>query len=282
MPASRSRTERWRDCLDQIRERNGCLECSVARAASDESNDECADLVWRVRLLQVEDTFIAVEQPQTLGTNIQLNVGSELVCVMAIGQNRWKFRTRVLASDASRGQIRLAPPGNVERVQRREFYRMAGGLGGVSLPKVTCWPLLNQASAVAAEVALRALHADVTAGRALVVGMDDPGVLPEVGPAFSGLLANVGGGGIGVVIPHAESSRFDRARAFWLRVNLGPDLPVALGVVARVAHTHLDSSMNVYVGMSFDFSHHREHRDFVIAQIAEYASRVQRGSRTAA
>jgi hypothetical protein len=288
LPANRSRTERWRDCLDQIRERGGFLEFSLSRP--DESREDApahgADLVWRCRLLDVGLDSMFIEQPQTLGEPIRLLPGSELVGVMSIGQNRWNFRTKVVESSVGAGAdrrvsvIRLSLPKTMDRVQRREFYRMS--TAGVQLPTVSCWPLLNQSSAVAAEVATRAMAADAAAGRSPSVSGDDPGVLPEVGPMFTGLLANVGGGGIGLIVPHTDASRFDRARCFWLRIDLTPDLKVPIGVVARVAHTHLDSALNVYAGLSFDFSHHREHRDFVIEQIAEYVAVGQRQGRRAA
>ena len=73
MPANRSRTQRWREQLDLILARGGGLELSLDRAAS---VDQTPDLVWRVRILQVNEDSILVEMPGAAGASVELPVGS--------------------------------------------------------------------------------------------------------------------------------------------------------------------------------------------------------------
>ncbi len=285
MPANRSRTERWRDCLQQIMDRGGGLEFSVKRP--DESST-ATDLVWRVRILSLTDKEIVVERPTAMGQAITLSQGVELIAVMSIGQNRWMFETTTLdaslAKPTGAGQLtplRLAMPTNVERCRRRDFYRMS--TAGLNLPTVRCWPLLDPLSVVAAEVANRALLCDLESGskRDIEVGSATD-VLPEVAPPFTARLVNIGGGGLGLLVDKSESSAVERSRLLWTRVDLLPEIPAPLGLTARIVHTHRDSEMNVYIGAAFDFSFHAAHRDFVVAQITRYVTMLQKRQRVAA
>ena len=125
MPASRSRTERWRDSLRQVHERDGALEISiptsrpptaVGSGVQTESGWHGADLIWRVRIISLSDTEIVVEQPSAAGAWIDLQAGVRLIAVLAIGQKRGMFHTpglgprpgrRVMAQDgpAGRGKV---------------------------------------------------------------------------------------------------------------------------------------------------------------------------------
>ena len=95
MPASRSRTELWREQMHRLYERNGALEISV-RPASGQA-EQGADVVWRVRMLALSDDAIVVEQPAVFGEGVDIRPGVELIGAMTVGQNRWMFHTRVLA-----------------------------------------------------------------------------------------------------------------------------------------------------------------------------------------
>jgi len=62
MPASRSRTTEWRRSLEQLRSREGAIEIAVARdGTDDEAVLGASDLVWRVRVLDLSDTEVAVD-----------------------------------------------------------------------------------------------------------------------------------------------------------------------------------------------------------------------------
>ena len=63
MPANRSRTTRWRRCLEQIHERNGAIEIGLC---SPETSVDGSDLLWRVRVVDLSPTELIVEQPLAL------------------------------------------------------------------------------------------------------------------------------------------------------------------------------------------------------------------------
>jgi hypothetical protein len=274
VPAIRSRTERWRDCLRRVYERDGALEISVPQSAANPG----ADLVWRVRLAGMCDDHLVIEQPSAAGQWIELEPGVALVAGIAIGQNRWMFHTRVLPRTRSHPPrtVRLAAPTTVERCQRRNFFRIS--TAELNLPRVECWALLDPASVIAAEVANRARIMDLL--RSGGASATDPGedsiMLPEVGPKFTALLMNMGGGGAGLLIDKADAGALDRARLFWMRVNLTPIIPAPLGMTARLVHTHIDSSQSLYGGMAFEWAFNPPHRDFVIDQVMAYAAALQK------
>ena len=274
MPANRSRTERWRDCLHTIYERGGGLEFAVNQQAGRQAGlDEVApDLVWRVRVLGIEPDSIRVECPGAMGTSFRIGVGTPLVGIMAVGQNKWMFHTEVTDSGEGSGgrYLRVRMPTAVERCQRRAFDRIS--TASVTLPPVEAWPLLDPRSAVPAEVANRVQMLDMQ--DADVTGRSTPAIdvtqMPEVGPVFKATLANLGGGGVGLRVARSEAGALDATRIFWLRIDLRPVLPAPLALTARLAHTHFDSQQDVYAGMAFDFGLNPSHKTFVIDQIQRY------------
>ena len=156
MPANRSRTDRWRESLQKIYERGGGLEFAVHR---DESQDGVKDLIWRVRVLKLSETEILIEQPGAMGQSFPIHEGVELVGIMAVGQNKWMFKTKVLGSTLNQTRagtfpaLRVAMPEKVVRCMRRNADRTS--IAHINLPKVDCWKLLDPMSAVAVEVANR-------------------------------------------------------------------------------------------------------------------------------
>lgn len=293
MPANRSRTERWIDCLHQIHERGGGIEFSVKRPreCADVDSDHGPDLVWRVRIVALSDQEIVVERPSALGQPINVAHGVELIVVMSIGQNRWMFETVTvpgsmpkpeqirLGSMGAAGVLHLAMPQRVERCRRREFYRVS--TVGLQLPTLRAWPLLDPASALPAEVANRALILDMQAGHSRSASEGDE-ILPEVAPPFNATLVNLGGGGLGLLVDKSEASAVERSKHVWVRFDLAPEIPAPLGVTAKIVHTHRDSEQNLYVGAAFDFSFHPAHREFVIAQMTRCVMLLQGRQRRAA
>ncbi len=279
MPANRSRTERWKECLHQIFERNGGLEISVDQQGASalgghESSGGHADVVWRVRLLRLNDREMMVERPAAMGHSFSLPVGTSLIAAMSVGQNRWMFRTtitgEVARSMTGPGGLVLAMPEHVERCSRRSAFRIS--TAEMRLPLVTCWPLLDPASVVAAEVANRAaiLEAQRGTSPSLQLSDDSALVLPEVGPSFPAKLMNVGGGGVGLLIERADQSAAERSRLLWLRVDLRPRIALPIAMTARVVHVHNNSEGQLYYGAAFDFAFHEAHREFVVSQMTRY------------
>jgi len=277
MPASRSRTQRWRESLEKIHQRGGGLELTLDRGPDARGGD----LVWRVRLLEIGPESLRVEHPGALGMPFPVKRGARLIGILAVGQNRWMFHTRVLAvrdgADEGTPSLEIAAPEGVERCMRRTFDRIR--TASVSLPPVECWTLLDPATARAAEIACRTQLLDLQDADVLGLGdagADEAPLLPDVGQRFTGELANVGGGGAGIRFAKDQAPAVDGRRYFWMRLDLRPVLPAPLAVTARLAHSHLDSAQNVYAGMAFEFQHHPEHKGFVLDQIRRYFELTQR------
>lgn len=279
MPASRSRTEHWWDCLRKIHERGGAIEISVARpgADGDAPQDAGSDVVWRVKVVSLTPEQIVVEPPAAFGRAIELCPGVALVGALTVGQNRWMFHTRTVGyrdEGAAQRSLVLAAPSGVERCTRRAFYRIS--TADLRLPPVQCWPLLDPTSVVAAETANRLQIESMRSAGATTVppltAPPEPGSLelPEVGPLFRSALVNISGGGLGLRLDRADAGALERRPHFWLRVDLTPQIPAPVAVTARLAHTHIDSAQNVYAGMAFEFAFNQAHRKFVIDLFTGY------------
>jgi len=286
MPAKRSRTERWKDCLHQIADRRGAIELSL-KPASD-ADARSPHLIWRVGVLGASETEIRVEQPSVVGQPIPLDDDQPFVGVMAIGQNRWMFHTRLLGrvavaqrSGARTEILRLSMPEGVERCQRRNFYRVS--TAELRLPSVECWPLLDPTSVVGAQAACLA-QACVSPGLRLADenAEEDASVLPEVGPKFHAHLMNLGGGGAGLLADPENARGLEGQRSLWLRIDLRPSMPTPLSVAVKVCHTRLDSAHNVYAGVAFDFTFSGEYQRFVIDRVCRFIDDARQAARRAA
>lgn len=297
MPAVRQRNENWRQSLQQLFERGGALEISLLSAGGAATGDQgdgeiCeeqvdANLIWRVKILNVHEDSVDVEAPVALGRTIEIEQGMNIVAIMAIGQNRWMFGTEVQRTSSLKtphgrtvGVLTLRLPKTVDRLSRRSHYRV--GTHHLSLPQVTCWPLLDPASAAIAE---RAIQAQIEAAQANPGAAGDAIAeqlaLPEVGPPFQATLANIGGGGIGLIIDKDNAGGVGRHRTFWLRVDLSPAIEVPLAVTARMVHTHIDSAQRTYAGMAFEFGHNKPHQKFVVEQLLRFVDYQQQSQHEA-
>lgn len=296
MPASRSRTERWRDSLQSICERGGGIEFSIARTLPYEPAIEGAesgsrvapDLMWRVRVLQLTEEEILIERPNAMGHPVTIEDGLELIAVMSVGQNKWMFHTRKLGQadgpspfHATAQGLRLAMPTRVERCHRRDFLRIS--TAELHLPRVECWPLLNPTSVGPAELANRTMIQELErSGRPFTLTAEaDTALLPEVGPPFEASLMNIGGGGAGLLFSKSDASAAERSRLLWMRLHLMPLIPAPLGVTARLAHKHMDSAQNLIAGAAFEFTWNTSHRDFVVEQITRFVGRAQARAKAA-
>lgn len=282
MPASRSRTDHWFDCLRKVHERRGALEITIDRGQDPADPPTRSDVVWRVRLLELSETRLVVEIPAAFGAPLQLESGVALIAAITIGQNRWMFHTQTLGPTTvgrERG-ILLALPTNVERCTRRSFFRIS--TANLELPTVQCWPLIDPASVIAAEAANRLEIQDLYAkgpGAFEPLADNKPILLPEVGPMFKSRLLNVSGGGLGLLVSPDDSAALGSRSYLWIRMDLRPHIPAPVAVTARVAHTHLDSGQNLYAGLAFDFAHDPAHRRFIVELFARYVEAIQRSQR---
>ena len=285
MPARRSRTQQWHRCLEEILERKGTLEIAIAREYDDEER-RGNHLIWRVRLLSLTDSALVVEQPIALGRTVELDSNIDLIAVIAIGQNRWMFRTRTDAKLQFTGRdghrsaaLRLALPDNVERCQRRHHYRVQ--TASLSLPEVELWPLLDPKSVLIAE-RLNELqyYRSQPGGEDIhdeqIAALTSDAAMPEVGPRLTAALLNLGGGGVGLQIRPADAGAIGRHKLYWLRFLLLPELTTPICATGKLVHTHVESSQDVYAGLAFDFSFNPGHQQFVLDQICRYIALQQR------
>lgn len=258
--------------MQQVFERGGTLEIAVVRGDASESTSRdpqeivgSADLVWRLKIVALEEESVLVESPVALGQTIRIEDGIPLVGAITIGQNRWKFRSKKISDErpaGSRGScMRLQLPDHVERCSRR-FVRFEAG--ALSLPKVNIWPLLDPQTIVEAEAANEEAFRAFVESRPAVASTPQ---MPSVGPAFTATLMNVGGGGVGLRVEPQDSAVLGRHRIFWLEIPLGSGNPVPIVATGKVVHTHLDSSQRTYIGVSFDFTFRLTHQAVVVEQI---------------
>ena len=292
LPASRSRTNEWKRSLQQVFDRGGAIEFAVARpdasTETDDPHDHAAgiDLVWRVKVLKLTENEMIVEAPMALGRQIEIEPKIELVASIAIGQNRWMFRTRNLGTDSETSQksrshrsLRLALPENVRRCQRRAPRYDTRDM---KLPEVEVWPLLDPKTVIPAEHAVALAWDGCRSGSVPegdVLGSDT--VMPSIGPRFTATLMNLGGGGVGLRVDSEASQLLNRHRVFWIKVPLEPELPLPLYVTGKVVHTHIDSMQRTYAGVAFDFTFNHAHEKLVAEQIQFYIERIQASQREA-
>ena len=282
MPANRSRTDRWKDSLHRIYERGGGLEFAIKH---DKQDDGVKDLVWRVKLLHLTDKEMVIEHPGAMGQAFRIDDGIELVGMMSVGQNRWMFNTVVLGKTENETRhgsfpaLRIKMPEKVVRCMRRNVDRTS--IAHLDLPSVECWKLIEPLSAVPIEVANRVQIEELHRTGGTANASSDPMALPSVGPKFEARLANLGGGGVGLIIPQEYRSEIDSGKGFWVRMDLRPAIPAPLVMTTKLAHSHIDSAQNTIAGMAFEFGYNNQHKGFVVQQISKYLGSLQ-GQRKAA
>ncbi len=284
MPARRSRTLEWRRCLEQVQERGGAIEIAILRDYDRPAEKAGSHLVWRVRLLKVSGDEILVEPPTTLGEVIRVEVGINLVAVLAVGQNRWMFMTSNLGPTEHRNSfgrtvsaLRLTMPESVERCQRRSHDRVE--TTSLILPEVDVWPLLDPKSVLPAERANELQFEDDRNGVPpgdRCKASDDDSLMPEVGPKFTTTLLNIGGGGVGLRVKPEDAPVMARHKVFWLRFGMPPELTTPICATAKLVHTAVNSTQYTYAGMAFDFSFNPVHQSFVVEQIRRFIKIQQR------
>ena len=275
MPAQRSRTTGWRRCLQQLVDHKGSLQIALAP-----NGPTGHDFVWRAKLISVDDNEIFVEMPTAAGEPLPLEEGVQLLGIIAIGQNRWMFRTQCVGSCSYRAYgkdgigLKLQLPSTVERCQRRRDYRISTDT--LALPTIASWPLLDPRSVVLPERMCQLRIERHFNGETTPEAMQEEDCMPDVGPAFQATIVNIGGGGIGLQVPSGEASGIGRHRLHWLKFPLpGNDGP-HLCVTAKLMHWHLEAGGTTYMGMMFDFSFNPSHKRFVTGQITRAVAIQQR------
>ncbi|MDP7070213.1 MAG: hypothetical protein QF561_02575 [Phycisphaerales bacterium] len=280
MPAQRSRTAGWRHCLNQIRDRRGSIELAVRPSMDTPGTAPRGDLLFRARVLGLEDGVIRVETPVSLGQPVEFVEGLELVAIIAVGQNRWMFHTEYLGPDQKRSLegvpgMRLSAPKHVERCQRRRDYRI--DTADLHLPDVRLWPLLEPASVIPAErLTAVDFERELDGMCGDVAPSLDEDLMPTIGPEYAGRIVNLGGGGLGLAVGVEDAGVIGRYANWWIQFELLPSVVTPVRVTARVAHRHLRSDRSLYCGLCFDFSQNPSHRQVVARQIMRAIAGLQR------
>ena len=233
-----------------------------------------------MKVLKLTEAEMIVEAPMALGRQIEIERGIELVASIAIGQNRWMFRTRNLGFDEgtsersrSHRSLRLALPENVRRCQRRA---PRFDTRDMHLPEIEAWPLLDPKTVIPAEQAVAMSWDECKTGKSVREDLlTQESIKPNLGPKFNATLMNLGGGGIGLRVESDASQALARHRVFWIKVPLAPEIELPLYVTGKVVHTHIDSMQRTYAGVAFDFTFNHAHEKVIAEQIQFYIERVQ-------
>ncbi len=275
MPAFRSRTLHWRRSLDQLAGRGGTLEIALAPAGAADSDAEGAvpaDLVWKLRIHRLTDSWVDLEAPELLHRVVPMPAGVTVFGAIVVGPNRWLFRTECLgpggpAAIAGRPirTIRIAMPQDVSRTRRTHLRVEAASL---ALPQVRIWPLLDKDSVRPMQRLLAIAAEQIDAGERIESReWDSESVRPTLGPEFSATLMNLGGGGAGLRVAPEFAGLLARHQRFWIELDLRPESILPLCATARIAHTHLEAGGATYAGIAFDFTADAEHSGLVARQV---------------
>ena len=281
MPAQRSRTTGWRCCLQQLLDRKGSLQIALTPKGS-----SGRDFVWRAKLIALTEDEIHIEMPTTAGEPLPLEKGVHLLGIMAVGQNRWMFRTDCVGTfhHNARGRetlaLRLQLPDAVERCQRRRNLRIS--TDKLLLPEATVWPLLDLKSVALPEHLCQLRFNKFQEGITQSLESLDEGSIPDVGPPFTASVVNIGGGGLGLQVDGSALSSIPHHRMLWLRFPLVNSEGPQLCLSAKLVHQRLEAGGSMYLGMRFDFTFNPAHRHFVIKQITRCVALQQRDQLLAA
>ena len=168
-----------------------------------------------------------------------------------------------------------------ERVDRSQRRRIRVDTQAISLPRVEIWPLLDPKTVIPIERANELAFNELQSAGELPADTAEELEIPTVGPKFTASLANLGGGGVGLVVEPDDAGPLGRHRVFWLRLNLKPELPIPAIASGKVVHTHIDSSQRTYAGVAFDFSFNPGHQKVLAGQITHYIEQRQELQRQA-
>lgn len=289
MPAFRSRTLHWRRSLDQLAGRSGALEIALAPAGAGHETDGegavPADLVWKLRIHRMSDSWIDLEAPELLHRVVPMPAGVTVFGAIVVGPNRWLFRTECLgpggpAPVAGRPirTIRIAMPEDVSRTRRTHLRVEAASL---SLPKIRIWPLLDKESTRPMQRLLAIAAQRLDSGERIDSReWESESVRPTLGPEFSATLMNLGGGGAGLRVESEFANLLPHHQRFWIELDLRPESALPLCGTARIAHTHLEAGGATYAGIAFDFTADADHAALVARQVlGAIASRQSRQRR---
>ncbi len=246
----------WQVAFEAIAKRNTAV--SIANAdAIDQADSEDDVTYFRVRMLAFDEAGFVIERPLPGGEHDTSEVvadDTQIVMTAVDNDQRWDVRTQVIGrqrfslnEQLSVAALRLAWPTDVDKVQRREFFRVP--TTGMELSHVELQPA----------------GLDISMS---VTGND------ETGSSFNAQVVDLSGGGMGMIAPQDTKNvvyHISRYRCtFQLPTSDGP-----LKLDARVAHVVARDDKQFEIGLQFEYADEVERRRSV-EQIVAFSTWVQR------
>jgi hypothetical protein len=168
-----------------------------------------------------------------MGAKVNLEPGTRLIGVMAVGQNRWMFHTEVKSTadspDPQASRVAWSSRCPIASSGAPDVGSSGSRPSNSNWPNARCWPLIDPASAVAAEVASRTHVLElIDIGQDVDEGGDEvldraagrPGSMSASG--FRATVQNIGGGGLGLKVPREDRSAVESSKLYWTRLDLRP------------------------------------------------------------
>lgn len=240
----------WEQCLAALNERDGAVEITGLSAQRDTSADpdqagaarkrqQNVAPSFRVRLLAWRPAGLVVDRPANPEEAHYFQQGAVVRVLAVDGPARWELMTTVstrvkfrLNEHSVIPAIVLSRPHEVNSVQRREFFRVstaAAKVPPVKLTPVYQQPEIRQPGDTSAEVF---------------------GPWPDLRP-FTGVLVNVGGGGMGIEAPANVAFALSLCTQYRCVLNL-PSMDKPLEVDCTLVHLETLKAGEHYLGLRFE------------------------------
>lgn len=263
----------WEQCLAALNERDGAVEITGLSAQRDPSTptdhahinstrQQNVAPSFRVRLLAWRPAGLVVDRPASAEEAHYFQQGAVVRVLVVDGPARWELMTTVATRVKFRlnehtviPAIVLTRPHEVNSVQRREFFRVS--TAALKVPPVQLKPVTQ-------------LPANTEQGNtfAAVIGPQ-----PDLRP-FTGVLVNVGGGGMGVEAPAQVAFTLSLCTQYKCVVNL-PLTDKPLEVNCTLVHLETLKAGEHYLGLRFETDTIGERRR-VEDYICHFTSSLQR------
>lgn len=267
----------WEQCLTDLNERDGAVEITGLSAHrksaidANKSDDQSHHVApsFRVRVLAWRPAGIVVDQPTNPEEAHYFQQGAVVRVLVVDGAARWELITTVtsrirfqLNENSVVAAIVLSRPHEVNSVQRREFFRVS--TAAAKIPPVQLTPVVK----IKTDQASTSQTPQATQEPQQPFG-PEPLLVP-----FTGILVNVGGGGMGVEASDDVAFTLSLCRRFKCVVNL-PSMDEALVVDCTMVHLETQAQGMHYLGLRFEVASAAARRR-VEDQICHFTSWLQR------
>ena len=263
----------WTQLAADTALRNGTIEIRIDPAYHDVV-EERRGLLYRVRLLAIENDHWIIERPFSLQGKPSVQAGMKLIGILGTAASRWSFCTDArsaglyqLNSESKVPVMHLTLPSHVQSAQRRAYYRVA--MLGEQKARARVWPLLDVESARFAELANSTLHKSNGRSDSTIAAH------PTVGTGCEGWVLDFSAGGLAIGIDQDLRLPLKQYETFWIEMSL-PTLKWPLCTTARLVRTFDESSEMSRLAYEFSFEHNPTHEKFVLDTLCRVAAAEQR------